>query len=250
MGGGQGSVVAVTGASSGIGRAVARRLAAAGESVVAVARRSAALTELDDSDEPGLVVPVALDVTDPAAPLQLRDTVLDLFGRLDGLVNCAGLARFAALESADMADLDRMFAVNVRAPAAIIQAFLPTLEEAGGSVVNVTSIGGVLAMPGRSLYGASKAAVNSLTRSLARELAPRVRVNAVVPGAVDTPMYDDLGLGYEETESLRAGLLETTPMARLGRPSDVAGYVCTLLDPEISGWVTGALVTVDGGRSA
>lgn len=259
---GQGRVVAVTGAGSGIGRAVAARLAAAGETVIAIGRRSAPLTSLASQisqapaadrasagQDGGLVLPLPMDVADPAAPGRLRAVVDERFGRLDALVNCAGLARFARLETADLHDFDRMLAVNVRAPAALIQALLPALTEAGGSVVNVTSIGGVLAMPGRSFYGASKAAVNSITRSLARELAPRIRVNAVVPGPVDTPMYDDLGLGFEETESLRKSLLDSTPMARFGTPDDVAVWVCALADPRQSGWITGALLTVDGGRS-
>ncbi|MDX3659638.1 SDR family NAD(P)-dependent oxidoreductase [Streptomyces sp. ID05-26A] len=249
----QGGVVAVTGAGSGIGRAVAEQLAAAGDTVIAIGRRPEPLASLaaspDTGTDRGTVVPLPMDVADPEAPQRLRDLVQHRFGRLDGLVNCAGLARFARLDTADLGDLDRMLAVNLRAPAALIQALLPALTETRGSVVNVTSIGGVVAMPGRSLYGASKAAINSLTRSLARELAPDVRVNAVVPGPVDTPMYDDLGLGAEETESLRAGLLASTPMARFGRPGDVATWVCALLDPERSGWITGALLTVDGGRS-
>jgi NAD(P)-dependent dehydrogenase (short-subunit alcohol dehydrogenase family) len=245
-------VVMVTGAGSGIGRAVAEQLLATGRTVVAVGRRAAPLASLalPGAVLPEAVLPVPLDVTDPAAPARLRELVRDRFGRLDGLVNCAGLARFAPLESADLDDLDRMLAVNLRAPVAMIQALLPALVRGRGSVVNVTSVGGVLAMPGRSLYGASKAAINSLTRSLARELAPAVRVNAVVPGPVDTPMYDDLGLGPEDTETLRTGLRQSTPMARFGRPEEVAWWVCTLLDPQRSGWVTGALVPVDGGRGA
>ena len=248
---GQNRVVAVTGAGSGIGRAVAARLAAAGESVIAVGRRLEPLASLAAEQAGGAVVlPLPMDVTDPAAPTRLRALVQERFGRLDGLVNCAGLARFGRLEAADLGDLDRMLAVNLRAPAALIQTLLPALTEARGSVVNVTSIGGVVAMPGRSLYGSSKAAVNSLTRSLARELAPDVRVNAVVPGPVDTPMYDDLGLGSEETESLRKTLMDSTPMARFGLPDEVARWACALLDPKWSGWITGALFTVDGGRSA
>lgn len=261
---GQGRVVAVTGAGSGIGRAVAARLAAAGDTVIAIGRRPVPLTSLASQmsqvppaagragggEDGSLVLPLPMDVADPAAPERLCALVAERFGRLDALVNCAGLARFARLETADLHDFDRMLAVNVRAPAALIQALLPALTEAGGSVVNVTSVGGVLAMPGRAFYGASKAAINSLTRSLARELAPRIRVNAVVPGPVDTPMYDDLGLGSEETESLRKTLLGTTPMARFGTPDDVALWVCALVDPKQSGWITGALLTVDGGRSA
>lgn len=246
----QNRVVAVTGAGSGIGRAVAAQLAAAGESVIAIGRRAGPLTSLaaEQADGAG-VLPLPMNVADPAAPERLRDLVQERFGRLDGLVNCAGLARFARLEAADLGDLDQMLAVNLRAPAALIQGLLPALTESRGSVVNVTSIGGVVAMPGRSFYGASKAAINSLTRSLARELAPDVRVNAVVPGPVDTPMYDDLGLGSEETESLRKTLMDSTPMARFGLPDDVARWACALLDPKWSGWITGALFTVDGGRA-
>lgn len=249
MTGGVGIVV-VTGAGSGIGRAVAERLLCSGDTVIAVGRRAAMLESLaaaaPDTDR---VVPVPMDVTEPTAPARLRALVAERFRRLDGLVNCAGLARFAPLESACLEDFDRMLAVNLRAPAALIQALLPALVEGRGSVVNVTSVGGVLAMPGRSLYGATKAAINSLTRSLARELAPRVRVNAVVPGPVDTPMYDDLGLVPEQTQALRDGLLDSTPMARFGRPDEVARWVHALLDRDMSGWVTGALVAVDGGRS-
>lgn len=105
-------------------------------------------------------------------------------------------------------------------------------------------------MPGRSFYGASKAALNSLTRSLARELAPDVRVNAVLPGPVDTPMWSDLGLDPEQAASLRSSLLAATPMGRFGRPDEVARWVCGLLDPELSGWITGALIAVDGGRTS
>ncbi|MYV89746.1 SDR family oxidoreductase, partial [Streptomyces sp. SID1034] len=135
-------------------------------------------------------------------------------------------------------------------PVHLIRAALPELRERQGAVVNVSSVGGALAMPGRSLYGATKAALNSLTRSLARELAPRVRVNAILPGPVDTPMYGDLGLDERATRDLVADMVEATPLGRFGTPDDIAGWVCNLLDPEASGWVTGALVAIDGGRSA
>jgi NAD(P)-dependent dehydrogenase (short-subunit alcohol dehydrogenase family) len=193
---------------------------------------------------------VAVDVTRPGAPDRVVGAAVARFGAVHGLVNNAGLARFAPLEKASDEDFERLLATNVRAPAALIRAALPYLRQERGAVVNVSSVGGVLAMPGRSYYGASKAALNSLTRSLARELAPEVRVNAVLPGPVDTPMWNDLGLDAEQAAALRSSLLAATPMRRFGRPDEVATWVCCLLDPEISGWVTGALITVDGGRTS
>lgn len=238
----------VTGAGSGIGRAIAVGLADSGAMVIAVGRRR---TPLDDlAAEHPMVVPVATDVTDPSAPARLAAVVRSHCDALDGLVNCAGLARFAPLPDAGLDQLDAMYAVNLRAPVALTQALLAPLRLAAGCVLNVSSIGGVLAMPGRALYGATKAALNSLTRSLAHELAPHIRVNALVPGAVDTPMYDDLGLDEPQTEQLRAGLLSTTPMGRFGTPEEVARWADLILDPDRSGWMTGALVTVDGGRSS
>ncbi|SDS88708.1 SDR family NAD(P)-dependent oxidoreductase [Microlunatus soli] len=238
----------VTGAGSGIGRAIAAGLAESGATVIAVGRRRAPLADL--AAQHPTVVPMPADVTDPATPSRLAAAVRSDPGRLDGLVNCAGLARFAALPDAGLDQLDAMYAVNLRAPVALTQALLTPLRRATGCVLNVSSIGGVLAMPGRALYGATKAALNSLTRSLAHELAPQIRVNALVPGAVDTPMYDDLGLDDPQTEELRAGLLSSTPMGRFGTPEEVARWADLILDPDRSGWMTGALLTVDGGRSS
>jgi NAD(P)-dependent dehydrogenase (short-subunit alcohol dehydrogenase family) len=167
---------------------------------------------------------------------------------MDGLVNSAGVARFASLTDADDDDVRRLFEVNFMAIFRLIRACADQLRAARGSVVNVTSIGGMVAMPHRSAYGAIKAAANHLTRSLARELAPDVRVNAVAPGAVDTPIYADLGLGPAARASLREQMVCTTPLGRMGTGSEVASWICQLLDPR-SSWVTGSIVVVDGGRS-
>jgi NAD(P)-dependent dehydrogenase (short-subunit alcohol dehydrogenase family) len=193
---------------------------------------------------------VQADVSRPEEVERAVKSALERFGRLDGLVNNAGAARFARIEDADLADLEAMLDANVRGPVNLIRTCLPALREGGGAIVNVSSIGGVLATPGRSFYGATKAAVNSLTRSLARELAPSVRVNAVLPGPVETPIYDGLGLSEEETLQLRQELIQATPMGRFGQPAEIARWVCNLLDDELAGWVTGALVCIDGGRSA
>jgi NAD(P)-dependent dehydrogenase (short-subunit alcohol dehydrogenase family) len=165
------------------------------------------------------------------------------------VVNNAGLARFGKLDEIDLSEFEDMLRINVRAPAELIRCALPQLRRNRGSVVNVTSVAGVLSMPGRSFYGASKAALNSLTKSLARELAPDVRINAILPGPVDTPMWSELGLSDAGTQSLRTDLMASTPMGRFGGGDEIARWVCLLLDTEVSGWVTGALIPVDGGRT-
>jgi NAD(P)-dependent dehydrogenase (short-subunit alcohol dehydrogenase family) len=248
-GGLAGRVVIVTGAGTGIGRAVAELLLERGGRAVVVGRRESVLRELAADHDSDRVDVVVADLAQPGAAAEVVAAATDRFGAVHGVVNNAGLARFAALEEASDRDFERMLAINVRAPAALIRAALPQLRKDRGAVVNVSSVGGALAMPGRSFYGAGKAALNSLTRSLARELAPDVRVNAVLPGPVDTPMWDDMGLDGPGSDALRAGLLAATPLGRFGRPDEIAGWVCHLLDPLASGWVTGALIPVDGGRT-
>lgn len=241
--------VIVTGAGSGIGRGVARCVAAAGGQVTVVGRTAAPLRELADELGPR-VHPVVADVVAYGAAEQIVTSSVERFGKIDAVVNNAGLARFAPLHETDSDDFDAMLKVNVIAPAALIRCALPQLRATRGCVVNISSVGGVLAMPGRSFYGASKAALNSLTRSLARELAPDVRVNAILPGPVDTQMWDHTGLTDTELADLRDGISAATPMARFGNVEEIGRWVCCLLDPQLSGWITGALMPVDGGRTA
>lgn len=244
-------VVVVTGAGSGIGRGVALELAARAIRPVLVGRRADAVestaAECISAGAPECMT-VPMDVTARGAADAVVSRTLDRFGRLDGLVNNAGLARFAPLDLADPEDWERMVATNLLAPAALIRAALGALRDARGSVVNVSSIGGRVATPGRCVYGATKAALTHLTRSLARELAPEVRVNAVLPGAVDTPMYDDLGMDDTAAAALRVRMVETTPLGRMGGPEDVAQWVATVLGPA-GRWMTGTELVVDGGRS-
>ncbi|MFI6481043.1 SDR family NAD(P)-dependent oxidoreductase [Nonomuraea sp. NPDC050663] len=244
-----GSAVVVTGAATGIGRGIAESLLKAGAAVTAVGRREEALRDLAGRHGDAVTV-VAADVCAPGAPERVVAATTAAFGRLDAVVNNAGLARFGRLETIDPAVFDAMFAVNVRAPADLIRCALPQLRARRGAVVNISSVGGALSMPGRSFYGATKAALNSLTRSLARELAPDVRVNAIMPGPVQTPMWSETGLDEAGVRNLRDDLLSATPMARFGDEAEIGGWVCSLLDPELSGWVTGALIPVDGGRTA
>jgi NAD(P)-dependent dehydrogenase (short-subunit alcohol dehydrogenase family) len=240
-------VCLVTGAGSGLGRALAVRLAAADWRLVLIGRRKERLLETRTMCRgETLVLPV--DVTEPTAPEYVITEAVAAHGRIDALVNNAGMARFDGIEQADLADLDRMLKINLIAPLALIKQAVPELRKTRGQVVNVGSIGGVMALPGRSFYGATKAALHHATRSLARELAPDIRVNAVVPGTVDTEMYDDLGLEPAALESFRAGLVATTPMARMADPEQVVPWIEQLLGPA-GAWVTGSLLVVDGGRS-
>jgi NAD(P)-dependent dehydrogenase (short-subunit alcohol dehydrogenase family) len=249
----QARVAIVTGAGSGVGRVLAVSLLEQGWRLVLVGRREDRLKETAAS-APSQSAPsqavrvVACDVGAAGAAELIVGTAVGEFGRVDALVNNAGVARFAGVSDASAADVALMVATNLVGPLALIGAAAGHLAVRRGVVVNVGSIGGVLALPGRAAYGASKAGLHHLTRSLARELAPDVRVNAVAPGAIDTEMYDDTGLSAARVRELRAEMVATTPLGRMGRPEDVVPWIEMLLGPA-GDWVTGSVIVVDGGRS-
>jgi NAD(P)-dependent dehydrogenase (short-subunit alcohol dehydrogenase family) len=241
-------VVIVTGAGSGLGRALAISLAASGRRLVLVGRRADQLAKTAAGTPTGVFLTVPADIGAPGAAQSIVRAALDAFGRVDALVNNAAVARFGALTEIDNADIDSLMRTNLLGPLDLIRHAAAELTRRRGAVVNVGSIGGVLALPGRSAYGASKAALHHLTRSLARELAPHVRVNAVVPGAIDTEMYDNLGWAAERVAALRAEMVRTTPLGRMGTPEDVVPWIELLLS-RAGAWVTGSTLVVDGGRS-
>lgn len=236
----EGRVAIVTGASRGIGYAIAERIIAEGGSVVITGRNQdaldAAASELGDS---ALAIAGRADDSDHRHEVFAR--VADRFGRLDHLVNNAGInPAYGPLLEIDPAAARKIFEVNVIA--ALEWTRSAVAAGLSRSIVNIASIAGVSASPGISLYGVSKAALINLTVQLADELAPSLRVNAVAPAVVKTKFARALFEGREDEVS--AGY----PLRRLGEPADVAGPVAFLLSDDAA-WITGQTILIDGGAS-
>jgi 3-oxoacyl-[acyl-carrier protein] reductase len=245
-------VALVTGSANGIGRASALRLAKGGYDVTINYSRSAdrAKATLEDLHEiGGRHIAVQADVSDENAVHAMVDQALAEFGKLDVLVNNAGTTSETPpddLDGVDLADWDRVFAVNVRGLFQVTRKCAPHLRATGGSVVNVASIVGLRPGPQPLSYAASKAAVVSLTRTLSRALAPDVRVNAVAPGWIAGDwMERTLGDNYDRLMGRRA---QHTPLARNVTLEDVAESVFALAT--MHPFVTGEVMVVDGGYSA
>jgi len=245
MSGLRGRRVLISGASSGIGFATARLLAGEGAEVCLVARDHERLRAAVDAIGPA-AWPVSCDLADPASVAALADAVGSRWSALDGLVNNAGIAPMAAVDDTTTEVWNETFDVNVRGPFLLCRELGPLLH--GGrlpSVVNVSSTLAERAIPGMAAYNASKAALNQLTRSLALEWAPVVRVNAVMPAVVDTPIHALRGMTPEQVHEMDG----MHPLGRIGQPEDVASLIVFLLS-DASSWMTGTVIPVDGGVMA
>jgi 3-oxoacyl-[acyl-carrier protein] reductase len=238
-----GRVAIVTGASRGIGRGVADALAGAGAIVVAAARgEHAADTAAGIVARGGQAVALPLDVTDAASVQALVDTVLERFGRIDVLVNNAGIARDQLLLRMKREDWDAVLATNLTGAFLCTQAVVKTMvRQRAGRIVFIGSVVGQMGNAGQANYAASKAGLIGFARALARELASRnVTVNVVAPGLIDTDMTRAL------TERAKGDWSEQIPLGRLGTPEDVAAAVAFLASDR-AGYVTGQVVAVNGG---
>jgi 3-oxoacyl-[acyl-carrier protein] reductase len=241
-----GQVAIVTGASQGLGQAIASELGACGATVICVARNAEKLAQTVASIESsgGTAEAISCDVKDGASVDKLVDAVVEKRDRLDILVNNAGITRDTLLPRMSDQEWDDVIETNLRGAFLFARAASRVMMRARqGRIINISSVSGLIGNPGQTNYSASKAGLIGLTRSLSRELAKRnVTVNAVAPGFIESDMTRTLG------EAVLNEAKKHIPARRLGKPSEVAGAVLFLTSPAAA-YVTGCVLTVDGGMT-
>lgn len=241
-----GKVAVVTGASKGIGAGIAKALAAEGAAVVVnyVSSKAGADTVVEViTAAGGKAVAVKGDVAKEAEAQGLIKAALDNFGRLDILVNNSGIYEFSGIEAVTEDQYRRMFDVNVLGTLLTTKAAVPHLGE-GASIINISSVVTSVLMPESAIYTGTKGAVDAITGVLANELGPRkIRVNAILPGVVETEGTHTAGVVGSELET---GFAAQTPLGRIGQPGDIA-TIAVFLASDDAGWLTGEKLTASGG---
>jgi 3-oxoacyl-[acyl-carrier protein] reductase len=243
-----GKVAVVTGASKGIGASIAKHLAAEGASVVvnySSSKAGADKVVAEITAQGGKAVAVQGDVAKKADIERLFTETKKSYGHVDVLVNNAGIYEFAPLEQVTEEQFHKQFNINVLGVLLTTQEALKHLPASGGSIINISSVAGIYPVPTASVYSATKAAVDAITKSLARELGPRqIRVNSINPGMIETEGLHTAGIhGSDFQKQIEA----QTPLGRIGQPQEVA-TVATFLASDDSGWITGETFLVSGGN--
>ena len=242
-----GKVAIVTGASKGIGAAIALELAAEGASVVvnySSSKEGADRVVSRIADRGGKAVAIQANLAKQADIERLFDETKKAFGKLDVLVNNAGIYEFSPLENVTPEHFHKQFDLNVLGLVLASQQAVKHFGPGGGSIVNISSVVATLAPPNTSVYSATKAAVNAVTRSLAQELGPRkIRVNAVNPGMVETEGVHAAGIAESD---FRKSVEAQTPLGRIGQPQDIAPAVAFLAS-DAAAWITGETLYISGG---
>jgi NAD(P)-dependent dehydrogenase (short-subunit alcohol dehydrogenase family) len=236
----EGKIVFVTGAAGAIGAAIASAIRAAGGTAIATDLKS------------GGGVDHALDVTAECGWQQVMTTVEAAHGRLDGLVNAAGIATVGTIEKTDFATWKRVISVNLDGTFLGCKYAFPLLRRNGGAIVNMSSVLGLVGGPNLTAYNASKGGVSLLTKSVALHGArykPPVRCNALCPAFIAGPMVDEIAGGTKNPDAVKQKLALDIPLGRLGEPQEVAS-ACVYLLSDAAGFITGADVPVDGGLTA
>jgi NAD(P)-dependent dehydrogenase (short-subunit alcohol dehydrogenase family) len=239
-------VVIITGGSSGIGRAAASHFATLGAHVLITGRRAASLGEAAKAH--ANIESLVADTSVPEDAVRTISKAIELWGRLDILVNNAGAGAIMPLAEVTAERVNDIFAVNVVGPSMLAKEALPHLKETRGSIINISSTYGSKAGAGLSHYGASKSALEYLTRAWALELAPTgIRVNAIAVGPTESgALVGMMGLSEEQAEAVKQEERERIPLGRRGNPEEVAHWILLLTDPTVT-WVTGQILGVDGG---
>jgi len=238
----------VTGASSGIGRATAERFLEAGATVTLVGRRETALAEIA-ARHPDRAYVLVADLADERHCEMCIARAVEWMGGLDVLVNAAGILKGGSLETTSLELWDETMRINLRSIFYLMKLAVPHLERTRGAIVNVSSVTGLRSFPGVLAYCVSKAALDHLTRCAALELAPKgIRVNAVNPGVVRTNLHRAGGMSEEEYAAFLERSRTTHPLGRVGEPQEIAELILFLASDRAS-WITGATVSIDGGRA-